>query len=364
MSADDSISRSALPIPSRPRTGLITYDAKDPDTKYPPIEQLRPPKGAPNVLVILIDDVGFGASSAFGGPCQTPTRRAAGGGRAEVQPLPHDGALLADASGAADRPQPPLGRHGRHHRDRDRLARLLLGAAEHRGAARQDAEAERLRHRAVRQVPRGAGLADESRPARSTPGRPAAAASSTSTASSAARRTSGIPSLYEGTTPDRSEEDARRGLPLHGGHDRQGDRLDRPAEGADSRQAVLHLLRARRDACAAPRAEGVGRQVQGQVRRGLGQASRRDLRAAEEARRHSRRLRADQASRADSGVGRDAGGAQAGAAPPDGGLCRLPRVRRPPCRPSARQPEAAADPRRHARSTTSSATTARRPKAR
>ena len=72
MSTNDPVSRSALPIPSRPRTGLITYDAKDPDTKYPPIEQLRPPKGAPNVLVILIDDVGFGASSAFGGPCQTP----------------------------------------------------------------------------------------------------------------------------------------------------------------------------------------------------------------------------------------------------------------------------------------------------
>ncbi len=72
MSVSDSIPRTALPIPSHARTGLVTYDAKDPDTKYPPIPQLRPPKGAPNVLVILIDDVGFGASSAFGGPCQTP----------------------------------------------------------------------------------------------------------------------------------------------------------------------------------------------------------------------------------------------------------------------------------------------------
>ena len=33
---------------------------------------MRPPEGAPNVLIILIDDVGFGASSAFGGPCHTP----------------------------------------------------------------------------------------------------------------------------------------------------------------------------------------------------------------------------------------------------------------------------------------------------
>jgi arylsulfatase A-like enzyme len=72
MSGQDIQHRTVLPIPDRPRTGLITYDAKDPDTKYPPIEQLRPPKGAPNVLVILLDDVGFGASSAFGGPCQTP----------------------------------------------------------------------------------------------------------------------------------------------------------------------------------------------------------------------------------------------------------------------------------------------------
>ena len=69
---DPNIARTTLPIPDAARTGLITYDAKDPDTKFPPIAQLRPPKGAPNILVILIDDVGFGASSAFGGPCHTP----------------------------------------------------------------------------------------------------------------------------------------------------------------------------------------------------------------------------------------------------------------------------------------------------
>jgi arylsulfatase len=65
--------REVLPIPDRPHTGLVTYDAKDPDTEFPPIEPLRPPEGAPNVLVVLIDDCGFGASSAFGGPCETPT---------------------------------------------------------------------------------------------------------------------------------------------------------------------------------------------------------------------------------------------------------------------------------------------------
>src|ERR1700724_2691077 len=81
MSSRDNIQRTVLPIADRPRTGLITYDAKDPDTKFPPITQLRPPKGAPNVLIILLDDAGFGSSSAFGGPCHTPTaeRLAAGG---------------------------------------------------------------------------------------------------------------------------------------------------------------------------------------------------------------------------------------------------------------------------------------------
>ena len=65
--------RTSLPIPDVAPVGLTTYDAKDPDTSFPPIEPLRPPAGAPNVLVVLIDDVGFGASSAFGGPVNMPT---------------------------------------------------------------------------------------------------------------------------------------------------------------------------------------------------------------------------------------------------------------------------------------------------
>jgi hypothetical protein len=64
--------RDILPIPDIASVGRTTYDAKDADTTYAPIEPLRPPKGAPNVLIVLVDDVGFGASSAFGGPCRTP----------------------------------------------------------------------------------------------------------------------------------------------------------------------------------------------------------------------------------------------------------------------------------------------------
>jgi arylsulfatase A-like enzyme len=70
--SDSKVDRTILPIPDRQHIGLTTYDAKDPNSKFPPIEPLRPPKGAPNVLIVLLDDVGFAASSAFGGPCQTP----------------------------------------------------------------------------------------------------------------------------------------------------------------------------------------------------------------------------------------------------------------------------------------------------
>jgi arylsulfatase A-like enzyme len=69
----ETMQRQVLPIPDRAYAGLTTYDAKDPATSFPPIEPLRPPEGAPNVLIVLIDDCGFGASSAFGGPCSTPT---------------------------------------------------------------------------------------------------------------------------------------------------------------------------------------------------------------------------------------------------------------------------------------------------
>jgi hypothetical protein len=73
MALDRRAGRDVLPIPDRRYAGLITDDAKDPDTSFPAVEPLRPPAGAPNVLIVLLDDVGFGASSAFGGPTSTPT---------------------------------------------------------------------------------------------------------------------------------------------------------------------------------------------------------------------------------------------------------------------------------------------------
>jgi hypothetical protein len=54
MAPNDGIQRQVLPIPDRKRFTLTTYDANDPDTKFPHITPLRPPTGAPNVLIILL----------------------------------------------------------------------------------------------------------------------------------------------------------------------------------------------------------------------------------------------------------------------------------------------------------------------
>lgn len=68
-----AIPRDVLPIPDRPYVGPTMYDATDPNARYAPIKPVRPPEGAPNILLVLLDDAGFGSNSAFGGPCRTPT---------------------------------------------------------------------------------------------------------------------------------------------------------------------------------------------------------------------------------------------------------------------------------------------------
>jgi arylsulfatase len=81
MTTKDNKPRSHLPMRNTVPARFIPYDAKDPDMVKTPIIELRPPEGAPNVLIVLIDDCGFGATSAFGGPVSTPTaeKLAAGG---------------------------------------------------------------------------------------------------------------------------------------------------------------------------------------------------------------------------------------------------------------------------------------------
>ena len=149
----DRHARSVLPIPDRTPVGLTTYDAKDPDTAFPPIDPLRPPAGAPNVLIVLLDDVGFGASSAFGGPIATPTAERLAADGLKYNRF-HTTALCAPTRAAL------LTGRNHHTVNMGAITELATSAPgqnsidpQHLRAARQDAQSEWLLDRAVRQVP-------------------------------------------------------------------------------------------------------------------------------------------------------------------------------------------------------------------
>ena len=79
--AELTFDRTHLPIRDAVFTGTTgrTLDVSRPDWSI--VAEVTPPPGAPNVLLILIDDAGFGQASTFGGPIATPTlTRAAAGG--------------------------------------------------------------------------------------------------------------------------------------------------------------------------------------------------------------------------------------------------------------------------------------------
>jgi len=69
--AGDGIDRTTLPIKEPVRQTSKELDARN--VTPPPFFQVKAPEGAPNVVVVLIDDMGFGVSEAFGGPITTPT---------------------------------------------------------------------------------------------------------------------------------------------------------------------------------------------------------------------------------------------------------------------------------------------------
>ena len=116
--------RTSLPIPDTQYKypGKVPLDARD--ATFPPIKELRPPAGAPNVVVILLDDIGFGAPSTFGGGVNMAYARFARQAGSALYAVSHHRALLADSRGVTDGPQPSFGRDGRNHRTGDQRAGL------------------------------------------------------------------------------------------------------------------------------------------------------------------------------------------------------------------------------------------------
>ena len=69
--ASDGLDRTVLPIRQPMLAPITVLDARE--TQAPPRFEVKAPEGAPNVVIVLIDDIGFGHSSAFGGPIRMPT---------------------------------------------------------------------------------------------------------------------------------------------------------------------------------------------------------------------------------------------------------------------------------------------------
>ena len=72
ISAQDKLDRTQLPIQEPKRPTYSELDVRNVKEK-PPFFEVKAPKNAPNVVIVLIDDIGFGGPSTFGGPIQTPT---------------------------------------------------------------------------------------------------------------------------------------------------------------------------------------------------------------------------------------------------------------------------------------------------
>ena len=279
------VDRSKLPIRRVPFDGVVnrTLDGSQPDWNL--IGHPTPPEGAPNVLLVLIDDAGFGNPSTFGGPIQTPnyTRAAEGGLRFNRF---HVTALCSPTRAAM------LTGRNNHTVGFGSVGEFAGGFPGYSATLPRDSAPlpRVLRDNGYSTAAFGKWhLTPDSAARRGWPVRPLA-------------QRVGLRPLLRiprwrlepvGSVPHREPEDhrhtrgvLRRGEPVllperHGG---QHDRVAARRAGAGRREALLHLLLHWLQPRAAPRGKRMGRQVQGQVRSGLGSAPRGDVCATEGAR--------------------------------------------------------------------------------
>ena len=248
------------------------------------------------------------------------------GRRAALQPLPHDRPVQPDAGRAPHGPQPPLGRVRRHPGGRDGLRRLHRRDPPQRGHDRRGAAPERLHDRLDREEPQHADLGGE----RGRAVRPLGQWPGVRLLLRLQRR------RHEPLEPGALREPEPRPcldrpeLPPDDRPRRPRHRLGAQGQEHRARTAVLPVRGAWRDALAAPRPAGLDRQVQGQVRHGLGQVPRGDLRAAEDARRRPAGRQAHGALSGAAGVGLAQRRPEAAVRAHDGGFRRLRRQLRLP----------------------------------
>ena len=251
------------------RRGDRSHGAPDPEPTTPPITELdarkakapprfevKAPKGAPNVVIVLIDDIGFGMTQRIRRPDPHAHPRAAGGGGLRYNRF-HTTALCSPTRTAL-----LTGRN--HHANnagaimetRHRVPRATPACAP--ASVTPLAEILPLNGystRRLRQVPRNRALGSRSRRAR-RPWPTAPGSTSCYGFIGGATRTSG----RRPSTMDNSRRAAAyTGLPLHDGHDEQGDQVgEHAAQSLTPDKPFFMYFATGRHACAAPRPERSG----------------------------------------------------------------------------------------------------------
>ena len=255
------------------------------------------------MLVILIDDVGFGATSVFGGPCQTPNFEKLAKGGLQYTRF-HTTALCSPTRQAL------LTGRNHHSVGMGGITEIATAAPGYSSVLPNTKAPLALTLKLNGYSTAQFGKCHEVPVWQTSPAGPFTA---WPTGGGGFEYFYGFiggennqwdPALYEGTTPIEPPKTPAEGYHLTEDLTDKAIAWTRQQKALLPRQAVLHLLRAGRHARAASRAEGVDRQVQGQVRPRLGQAARDHLQAAEGAGRHRRRRRADAAPQGDPGLGR------------------------------------------------------------
>ena len=277
MSADDkAVKQDSLPFPPTPSASIAGRTMQESVYKRR-VEPRRLPDDAPNILIVLIDDAGPGLPTTFGGEVHTPT----------LDRIVKEGIA-----------------YNRFHTTAmcsPTRASLLTGRNHHRVGNGQIAELANDWDGYSGHIPKSSALAAE---VLKDYGYTTAAlgkwhntpAEETTAAGPFENWPTGLgfeyfygflageasqyePNLVRNTTVVLPPKTPGAGLPPERRPGRRRHRLAAQAQGLPARQAVLHVLGQRRHPRPAPRHEGVGRQVQGQVRRRLGRLPRARLQA-------------------------------------------------------------------------------------
>ena len=307
--------------------GTINVDIRDSEPDWAPFEPPKAPDGAPSVVYIVLDDVGFSAMSCYGGPIETPNidRIAADGVRYTQW---HTTALCSPTRSCL--------LTGRNH-TRNSMACITEAAIGFPNASGTIPPENGMLSEILGELGWNTYMVgkwhlcpdDEMNLASTRRNWPSGRGFERWYGFLGAETNQWYPDLVYDNHPVDQPKIAGGGLPPHRRPDRQGDRVHQGRQGDRAGEAVLPLLRAGRLPRAAPRPEGVDRQVQGPLRHGLRGDARGDARPAEGAghRPGGHRAAADQPDRhaGDAHRARTASRSRRSTSPGRGTRCRTTR---------------------------------------